>query len=469
MHGFLNFELSSPVGVFGRTRCRTGLPSLASKPPFSGCHNTVRLHKCVNARLNFGTDQQLRLEFVSSTTDRGRTILCRARRVEANFATDSWDEAEVDGDYIKRLPNLEGNTANSNEPNSCLDGRDYGNGKNTATVVEISTSHESLDGVWTKEIGDTALREELKAEIKTESLRLDPEEREGMVKAAEVIEREVEAEERLETLLGMVTASILFGCGIWAVLGFEKAAEFYAGYVVEQSLSIDNLFVFILIFNYFQTPKVYESKVLWWGIWTAAILRCVFIGAGSTMIEHFSGVLLVFAGLLLFSSYKIMFVDEGEDDEDLGNNVVVQLSRKYIPVSQSYDGSNFWTVENGVRTATPLLLVLVVVELSDVMFAIDSVPAVFGVTKDPLIVWTSNMAAILSLRALYSFVSTVLQDLQYLDKAVGLILAWVSIKLFAEYFGAEINTYASLAIVLSLLAGGIGASLLFPEQEKKSS
>lgn len=268
-------------------------------------------------------------------------------------------------------------------------------------------------------------------------------------------------EQRAEGAASTVIAALAFGVGVWAFMGEEKGAEFFAGYLLEQSLSVDNLFVFILVFNYFKTPIAYQNTVLTYGIATAAVLRLVLIVAGVDIVEKFEPVLLLFAGILLLSSYKLLFAAEDDDEEeDLSSNKIVQFCKSLTSFSDTYDGDKFFTVQNGVRVATPLLLVLLVVELSDVVFAVDSIPAVFGVTLDPFIVYTSNIFAILSLRGLYGFVSTFMKELRYLDKAVALVLGFVGTKILADFGGWHVPTDVSLGVVATILGGGVGASLL---------
>ncbi|DBB18490.1 TPA: hypothetical protein ACH3X3_000131 [Trebouxia sp. C0006] len=273
-----------------------------------------------------------------------------------------------------------------------------------------------------------------------------------------------EAESRGEVVAAFVGAALVFGVGIWNTLGVEKAQEFFAGYLLEQSLSVDNLFVFILVFRYFRAPKADQDKVLKYGIGTAAVLRLVMILLGSELIESWKPVLLLFAGILLFSSYKLLASGDSDDadDEDLSDNGIVKLCRRLIPVSETYDGASFFTIQNGKRVATPLLLVLAVVELSDVVFAVDSIPAVFGITTDPFIVYSSNMFAILSLRALYGFVNTIMSELKYLDKAVALVLGFIGAKMVADFGGYHVPTITSLGVVVTTLAGGVAASLWLP-------
>ncbi|CAI5526689.1 unnamed protein product, partial [Closterium sp. Naga37s-1] len=188
-----------------------------------------------------------------------------------------------------------------------------------------------------------------------------------------------------------VAAATAFGLGIGFVEGPTKASEFFAGYLLEQSLSVDNLFVFVLIFSYFKVPTAYQPRVLTYGIAGAVIFRAIMIGLGIAAIQAFEAVNLLFAAVLIFSSYKLLAEAEDEDD-DLSNNSVVKFCQKLIPITDYYDGNKFYTTTAaGVQIATPLLLTLAVVELSDIVFAFYSIPAVFGVTRDPFIVFTSNI------------------------------------------------------------------------------
>ncbi|KAL3162674.1 hypothetical protein ABBQ38_008718 [Trebouxia sp. C0009 RCD-2024] len=325
-----------------------------------------------------------------------------------------------------------------------------------------AASHGSLDSV--DDDVDFKIDDDLKAQIEKMSFQRREE------NTLEQIEATTSAtESKGEWVAAFVGAALLFGIGIWQTLGAEKAEEFFAGYLLEQSLSVDNLFVFILVFRYFRAPKADQDKVLSYGIWTAAVLRLVMILLGSELIESWKPVLLLFAGILLFSSFKLLTggKDEGED-EDLSDNGVVKLCRRLIPVSDSYKGDSFFTMENGKRVATPLLLVLAVVELSDVVFAVDSIPAVFGITHDPFIVYSSNMFAILSLRALYGFVNTIMSELRYLDKAVALVLGFIGAKMLADFGGYHVPTTASLGVVVTTLAGGVAASLWLPVKADSS-
>jgi TerC family integral membrane protein len=300
-------------------------------------------------------------------------------------------------------------------------------------------------------------------------------------------------------------AAVAFGVGVYATMGSDKGEEYFAGYLLEQSLSVDNLFVFVLVFRYFRTPPEGQASALSWGIGTAAVLRLVMILLGAELIDVWRPVLLVFAAALVYSAWGLSGAgnDDDEDDDDLSDNSIVRFCRRFLPVTDHYDGANFFTtagkareiaarhppfsdapggpppleqvaaslaipspsLPDTARVATPLLLTLAVIELSDVVFAVDSIPAVFGVTTDPFIVYTSNLFAIVSLRAVYKFVSGMMTDLKYLDKALAFVLAFIGLKLVGEFFGAEVPTAASLGIVGGALATGVAASLWLPDDK----
>jgi predicted tellurium resistance membrane protein TerC len=283
----------------------------------------------------------------------------------------------------------------------------------------------------------------------------------------------------------------LFGAGLWFTAGPITAEEYFAGYIVEKSLSVDNLFVFLLLFDYFQVPRQYQSRVLTWGIYGSVIMRTIMIGLGATALQNFHGILLVFASILIYSAIQVLVDVEEEimeqendlsgnpivkfstflcessetcniddfEDKDLTNPVIV-LSRSLLPSTNKFDGDRFFTMEDGIKKATPLFVCMIAVELSDVVFAVDSIPAVFGVTENTLVVFSSNMFAILGLRSLYPVLSKAATDLKYLEPAVALILAFIGAKMIAEYFGYIIPTEAALAVIISLLSVGVGASVL---------
>lgn len=245
-------------------------------------------------------------------------------------------------------------------------------------------------------------------------------------------------------------------------MGSVPAEEYFAGYLIEQSLSVDNLLVFLLLFDYFKVPQPYQNKILKWGIIGAVVMRAIMISLGAAVIHSFHAILLVFAAILIYSSGTILvglFNEDEEEEEDLSNNWIVQFSRSLFPTTDRYDGDRFFTVENGKSVVTPMLLCLVAVELSDVVFAVDSIPAVFGITENPLIVFSSNMFAIVGLRSLYTVLAKAADDLKYLEPAVAVVLGFIGMKMVAEYFGTYVPTIFSLGVVVTMLSAGVILSL----------
>jgi len=263
----------------------------------------------------------------------------------------------------------------------------------------------------------------------------------------------------------VVIAAVLFGVSIALKDGVEKASEYFAGYLLEQSLSVDNLFVFILVFKYFKVPQENQNRVLSYGIAGAVIFRAVLIILGVATIQSFEAVNLFFASILLFSSYKLF---AGDDEEsDLSDNFIVKTCQKFIPVTDYYDGDRFLTNQDGLLKATPLLLTLAVIELSDIAFAVDSIPAVFGVTRDPFIILSSNIFAISGLRSLYVLISESMSELEYLQPSVGIVLGFIGTKMIFDFFGYHIPTEASLAVVTTCLSGGVILSLRKASAEER--
>ncbi|CAK9210229.1 unnamed protein product [Sphagnum troendelagicum] len=273
----------------------------------------------------------------------------------------------------------------------------------------------------------------------------------------------------VRTVIFWVGLAVAFGTFLFFTEGTSKASEFFAGYLLEQSLSVDNLFVFVLIFNYFQVPQNYQSRVLMYGIAGAVVFRAIMIALGAATLQQFEAVNLVFAGILLFSSYKL-FSDAEEGEEDLSDNFIIKISRMFVPITSTYDGNKFFTkTPEGVRMATPLLLTLVVLELSDIAFAVDSIPAVFGVTRDPLIVFSSNIFAVLGLRSLFTLISGSMGELAYLQQAVAAVLGFIGSKMVLDFFGFHVPTELSLAVVVTLLGAGVGFSLKDSPDEDDNS
>jgi tellurite resistance protein TerC len=243
------------------------------------------------------------------------------------------------------------------------------------------------------------------------------------------------------------------------VHGPEAAGLFFTGYVIEKSLSVDNIFVIALIFGFFATPAVYQHRVLFWGILGALVMRGVMIAAGAALIDRFSWIIYVFGAFLILTALKMAFMkSHGPDPE---KNLVVRLIRRLYPISAGYDGQKFFTRENGVRKATPLLLALVMVEFTDLIFAVDSIPAIFAITADPFLVFTSNVFAILGLRSLYFCLAGLLDKFRFLKPALIAILFFVGVKMMLVHTPYKVPTTASLAVVLAILAAGVAASFLF--------
>ncbi|XP_009779568.1 thylakoid membrane protein TERC, chloroplastic isoform X1 [Nicotiana tabacum] len=276
-----------------------------------------------------------------------------------------------------------------------------------------------------------------------------------------------EAEERTQgsdnyvssvrTVALCVLSAVAFGVGVGFIDGVGKASEFFAGYLLEQSLSVDNLFVFVLIFKYFKVPLMYQNRVLSYGIAGAVIFRLSIILLGTATLQKFEAVNLLLAGILLYSSFKL-FTGE-EEDADLSDNFIVKTCQKFIPITSEYDGNRFLTLQDGVWKATPLLLTVAVIELSDIAFAVDSIPAVFGVTRDPFIVFTSNLFAILGLRSLYTLISESMGELEYLQPSIGVVLGFIGFKMILDFFGYHVSTEASLGVVATCLSAGVLLSL----------
>lgn len=272
---------------------------------------------------------------------------------------------------------------------------------------------------------------------------------------------EIYASAMQRTIIWVLSAA-MFGLGLFFAVGRDISEQFFAGYLLEQSLSVDNLLVFLLLFDYFKVPLSSQDRVLNYGIYGAIVMRSIMIGLGAVALKQFHAILLIFAGVLIYSSVSVLLggEEEGADEEDMSENKIVQFSRNLIDSSDKFDGDKFFTmVEGGVKKATPLFICMIAVEVSDVVFAVDSIPAVFGVTENPLVVFTSNMFAIMGLRSLYTILSKAASDLEYLEPAVAVVLGFIGCKMVAEFFGVEVPTIYSLGVVATMLTGGVGLSL----------
>jgi tellurite resistance protein TerC len=259
-----------------------------------------------------------------------------------------------------------------------------------------------------------------------------------------------------------ITLSLVFAGGVWMFLSHEAALEYLAGYLIEKSLSVDNLFVFMMIFTYFKVPEAWQHRVLFWGIFGALLMRAGMIAAGTALLLKFHWLIVVFGAFLVLTALKMLKGGDDDEDVNLDDKAVVKTFKRLVPMSGEYDGPRFTTIVDGARKATPLLLVLVTVEVSDVIFALDSIPAIFGVSRDPFIIYTSNIFAILGLRALYFLLAALMQGLRFLEPAVALVLLFIGGKMIASNWGIHLSTGVSLSIVGVLLAGGVAVSMLFP-------
>lgn len=258
------------------------------------------------------------------------------------------------------------------------------------------------------------------------------------------------------------TLAMLFGVGLWKIAGPDKALEFFTGYLLELSLSADNVFVIALLFTYFAVPERYQHKVLFWGVLGAVVMRLVMILLGTALVHRAAWVLYAFGGLLILAGLKMLVnrVEEVHPEQ----NPLVKLFRRFFPVTPGFREDRFIVVEGGRRVATPLFIVLICVEATDLMFAIDSIPAVFSVTLDPFIVFTSNVFAILGLRSLYFLLARAVHAFRYLKPALGVILAFAGTKLLLAHTAWKIDNIFALGAVASTLLLSVVASLVVPER-----
>jgi tellurite resistance protein TerC len=253
--------------------------------------------------------------------------------------------------------------------------------------------------------------------------------------------------------------ALLFNLGVYLWFGARTGLEFLTGYLIEKALSVDNIFVFLVIFAYFRVPGALQHRVLFWGILGALVTRAIFILLGAALLHRFHWVIYLFGGFLVFTGIKLLFQGEGEVHPE--RNPVLRLFARLVPTVTDYRGARFTVIQAGRRYATPLLMVLIVVETTDLVFAVDSIPAIFAVTRDPFIVYTSNIFAILGLRALFFVLAGTMNKFHYLQVGLGLVLAFVGVKmLIADVYKVPVGI--SLGVIATLLAGSMIASLLRP-------
>lgn len=287
-------------------------------------------------------------------------------------------------------------------------------------------------------------------------------------------EKQITVRHALLLSLGYVCLALVFAAGMFIFMGETAGYQFLTGYLIEKSLSVDNIFVFVLIFSHFAVPPQYQYRVLFWGILGALILRATLILVGAAVIEAFHWVIYVFGAFLIFTGIK-MLVTVGQEP-DIENNRIVNFMRSRFRVTEEFVGSKFFVVNNGVRYMTPLFVVLILIEITDVVFALDSIPAIFAITTDPFIVYTSNVFAILGLRALYFALAGIIHRFHYLKYGLSLVLVVVGAKMVLNaWFGTKvIPTEIALLITAVLISGSIFISMwktrtMSPEEAAKTS
>jgi tellurite resistance protein TerC len=276
---------------------------------------------------------------------------------------------------------------------------------------------------------------------------------------------EVEAREAASWTVVWIALAVLFGGGVYVLMGREAGLEYFAGYLIEKALSVDNIFVFVLIFGAFRVPLRYQHRVLFWGILGALVMRGVMIAAGAWLIQEFHWIIYLFGAFLVFTGIRMAtHIDHGID---LESNVVLRILRRILPVTANYHGQKFFVraERDGKRqlAATPLFVVLALVETTDLIFAVDSIPAIFAVTQDPFIVYSSNVFAILGLRALYFLLAGIIHRFHYLKVGLSAVLVFVGAKMLtADLYKVPIGV--SLSVIVILLAASVAASLKWPRR-----
>lgn len=272
---------------------------------------------------------------------------------------------------------------------------------------------------------------------------------------------EVKIKEALIWSAVWICVALLFNLGVYFVKGKELAVQFLAGYLLEKSLSVDNLFVFLLIFNYFHLPARFQHEVLFWGIIGALVSRAIFIVCGIGLLHYFSWMIYVFGGILVWTGLKLAFEKDKKVEPE--KNVFVKLFRRFFPLTQDYHDGKFFVRLNGVLFATPLIVILLVVESTDIVFAVDSIPAILAISRDLFIVYTSNVFAILGLRALYFALAQLMKLFHHLHYGLSLILVLIGVKMIISHF-VHVPTAATLGTILLVLTASVVASIIWPSK-----
>jgi len=276
-------------------------------------------------------------------------------------------------------------------------------------------------------------------------------------------DHEIGVRESLLLSAGYISAALIFGAWVWWYMGAQSGMDYYTGFMIEKSLSMDNVFVIALIFSFFAIPRQYQHRVLFWGILGVIVMRAIMIGLGATLVSQFSWVLYLFGAFLIFTGIKMWII--ADHMPDIANNPLLKYLKRHLRVTDGLRGNAFWVHETDpatgkvVRFATPLFLALVLIEFVDLVFAVDSVPAIFAITTDPFIVYTSNIFAILGLRALYFALAAMIHRFKYLKYALALVLVFIGSKIFLVGIIGKIPAVISLSVTFGLIAGGVLWSL----------
>jgi len=273
----------------------------------------------------------------------------------------------------------------------------------------------------------------------------------------------VEFKSALGQSLFWIAISVVFGFLIFLYMGRELAAQFMSAYVTEKMLSVDNLFVIMLIFSFFKLEEKYHHRVLFWGIMGAVVFRGIFIGAGAYIIHQFYWVLYIFGAILLYTGFKLLR-DKKEEHVDFKNNKVLRFADKYLPFSPNHHNGKFFTRENGKFVFTSLFLIMILIESTDIIFAVDSIPAVFAISQNLFIVFTSNIFAIMGLRALFFLIESVLHRFHHLQKGLAFILLFIGLKMLSGIFGVHISSLVSFGVIMFALAASMILSVVFPKK-----
>ncbi len=273
----------------------------------------------------------------------------------------------------------------------------------------------------------------------------------------------IEPKDALIQSLFWIGIAFGFGFLIFLFMGRTVAAEFMSAYVTEKMLSVDNLFVIMLIFSFFKLEEKYHHKVLFWGIMGAIVFRGIFILVGSYIISQFHWVLYIFGAILIFTGIKL-FSEKKEEHIDFNKNPVVKFAKKYLPFTTNHHGGNFIVKESGKRMFTVLFLIVLLVESTDIIFAVDSIPAAFAISQDPFIIFTSNIFAVMGLRALFFLLESVLHKFHHLQKGLSFILIFIGGKMMLGLFHLHISSLASFAVIMGVLALSLLLSVLFPKK-----